>query len=301
VQSAATSCTADGAGLMAAISVSVSITQGIAKPTGMVCTNVAGGLVIQISFMLQTDATAFFNSITTTPGMTFFIFNARATDDLPCNAVIGVSTVLPVLCCTAPSVPSPSPTPTPVPIAPTPVPVATPTPVPVPAPTSVPVSATYPTFPTYMSWISAPNSVETPNVGVTVDSVVARLCPEMNKTIALMLSSYGLDFSKVMKSTQLNGCSVVTPLPNPTGPVRVAYKFYFNLFPAEWALVSAALSSEGAIHEAHVMCDSTMYFQTYTSPAINTRAPIDATTAPAWLSQAGAATVCYHDVAAPLH
>jgi hypothetical protein len=123
----------------------------------------------------------------------------------------------------------------------------------------------------------------------------------MNKTIALVLSSFGLDFSMAMRSTQLNGCSVVTPLPNPTGFVRVAYKFNFNLFAAEWARVSAALNSEGAIREAHVMCDSTMYSQTFTSPAINTRMPIDATTTPEWLSQAASETVCYNDALAPLH
>ncbi|KAG1667566.1 hypothetical protein FOA52_014646 [Chlamydomonas sp. UWO 241] len=321
VQSAATSCTADGAGLMAAISVSVSITQGIANPTGMVCTNVAGGLVIQISFMLQSDSMAFYNSITSSPGMTFFIFNARATDDLPCNAVIGVvdstqrtaqfsctpipgqvATILPVLCCTAS--PSPSPTPTPVPIAPTPVPImptpvpVAPTPVPV-APTPVPVAVSYPSFPTYTMWLSSPSTP--PNTNVDVDNVVSALCPAMNSTIALVLSSYGLDYSKVMKSTQLNGCAVVTPLPNPTGFVRVAYKFYFNLFSDDWAKVSAALNSEGGIREAHVMCDSTMYFQTYPSPAINTRQPIDAATTPQWLSQAASATVCYSDALAPLH
>ncbi|KAG1667575.1 hypothetical protein FOA52_014656 [Chlamydomonas sp. UWO 241] len=308
-------------GIPACTVVSVSITQGIANPTGMVCTNVAGGLVIQISFMLQSDSMAFYNSITSSPGMTFFIFNARATDDLPCNAVIGVvdstqrtaqfsctpipgqvATILPVLCCTAS--PSPSPTPTPVPIAPTPVPImptpvpVAPTPVPV-APTPVPVAVSYPSFPTYTMWLSSPSTP--PNTNVDVDNVVSALCPAMNSTIALVLSSYGLDYSKVMKSTQLNGCAVVTPLPNPTGFVRVAYKFYFNLFSDDWAKVSAALNSEGGIREAHVMCDSTMYFQTYTSPAINTRQPIDATTTPQWLSQAASATVCYSDALAPLH
>ncbi|KAG1662817.1 hypothetical protein FOA52_009031 [Chlamydomonas sp. UWO 241] len=108
-------------------------------------------------------------------------------------------------------------------------------------------------------------------------------------------------YNSVMKSTQLNGCAVVTPLPKPTGFVRVAYKFYFNLFSADWSKVSAALNSLGAIREAHVMCDSTVYFQTYTSPAINTRTPIDATTNPTWLSQAASKTVCYSDVKAPLH
>ncbi|KAG1674024.1 hypothetical protein FOA52_000330 [Chlamydomonas sp. UWO 241] len=304
------------------------ITQGIQAPTGMVCTNVQGGLVIQVGFSAMTDSTAFYNSITTTPGMTFFIFNARAANSLPCNAIIGVidstqrtsqfscvpiagqvSTILPVLCCTPSSVPSPSPTPTPVPVAPTPVPVKpTPTPVPV-APTPVPVAPTpvptaipVPTTTTYMMWLSTPNNVETPNVGVTVSNVISRLCPAMNSTIALVLRSYGLDYSKVMKMvTNLGGCAVVTPLPNPTNPVRVAYKFYFALFPAEWALVSAALDSEGAIREGHVMCESVVYWQTYATPAMNTRTPIDATTNPAWLAQSASGSVCYNDVFAPLH
>ncbi|KAG1674021.1 hypothetical protein FOA52_000327 [Chlamydomonas sp. UWO 241] len=265
-------CTSDGPGLMAAITTSVDITQGIQPPTSMVCTNVQGGLVMQISFMMQSDSMAFYNSITSAPGMTFFIFNARAANSLPCNAIIGVvdstqrtaqfsctpisgqvSTILPVLCCTSTPpppavvptpapvpVPTPTPPPTPVPVAPTPVPIATPTP--------VPVAINYPT---YMMW--------------------------------------------------LNGCAVVTPLPNPTGFVRVAYKFYFNLAPSDWVAVSAALDSLGAMRDGHVMCDSTVYCQTYTSPAINTRQSIDATTNPTWLAQSASNSVCYDDVFAPLH
>ncbi|KAG1674027.1 hypothetical protein FOA52_000333 [Chlamydomonas sp. UWO 241] len=290
-------------GLMASIQISVDITQGIQAPLAMVCTDVSGGLVLQISFLLQSDSMAFFDSVTSTPGMTFFIFNARAANSLPCNAIIGVvdSTQRTAqFSCTAipgQSPPHPGTVPTPHPChlhaPPTPVPIFTPTPTPVPSGT------VYPSVTTYTMWLSTPSTP--PNLNVDVDNVVTTLCPAMNNTIALVLSTFGLDFSKVMKSTQLNGCAVVTPLPNPTGFVRVAYKFYFNLLAADWQQVSAAFDSEGFIREAHVMCDSTIFWQTFTSPAINTRPPAGADSDPTWLAQTASDTVCYDDVFAPLH
>ncbi|KAG1674032.1 hypothetical protein FOA52_000338 [Chlamydomonas sp. UWO 241] len=295
VNSPGANCAADSVGLMASIQISVDITQGIQAPLAMVCTDVSGGLVLQISFLLQSDSMAFFDSVTSTPGMTFFIFNARAANSLPCNAIIGVvdSTQRTAqFSCTAipgqPHPPRPVPTPTPTPV-----------PVPVPTPTPVPSGTVYPSVTTYTMWLSVPSTP--PNMNVDVDNVVGTLCPAMNNTIALVLSTFGLDFSKVMKSTQLNGCAVVTPLPNPTGFVRVAYKFYFNLLAADWQQVSAAFDSEGFIREAHVMCDSRIYWQTFTSPAIDTRPPSGPDTEPIWLAQSASDTVCYDDVFAPLH
>eukprot|EP00955_Chlamydomonas_euryale_P018644 199019-Chlamydomonas_euryale.AAC.6 len=123
----------------------------------------------------------------------------------------------------------------------------------------------------------------------------------MNGTLAFVLEAYGLPVGRVMDSTQLNGCARVTPLPNPDGFVRVAYKFYFKLYAQEWEIVSAALDSLEAIREGHVMCGSTVYWQTFTSPAVNTRPPIGAGNRPQWLSQAASNTVCYDDVFDPLH
>ncbi|KAG1654709.1 hypothetical protein FOA52_005910, partial [Chlamydomonas sp. UWO 241] len=121
-----TTCSADGTGIMTAITLSVDSTHGIQAPTGMVCSDVEGGLVIQVSFMLQSDSMAFYESVTSAPGMAYFIDNNRATGNLPCNAIISVvddstqrtayfsciaytsalgqvSTIIPELCCTAPS------------------------------------------------------------------------------------------------------------------------------------------------------------------------------------------------------
>jgi hypothetical protein len=60
---------------------------------------------------------------------------------------------------------------------------------------------------------------------------------------------------------------------------------------------AAVLASEVAIREGHVMimCDSTVYFQTFTSPASNTRPPLTANTDPMWLAQSASASVCYAD------
>jgi hypothetical protein len=321
VQAPGAHCAVDGSGIMAAIQISIDITQNRHHPTVMECTDVSGGLILHISFTSQADSIAFYDSITMTSGMNFFVFNARATGDLPCNAIIGVvesstqrqtqfsctpvggqaATILPSLCCISTPPPPPVPTATPVPfMTPTPFPVPTPTPVlvPVPRPTPVPT----PAVPTHTMWFSAPSVA--PNAHLNVDSTVQVLCPAMNNTIALVLAAYGLDFSSVMMTStlQLNGCAVVTPLPNRAvnnGFARIAYKFWFKISPQEWALVSAALASEGAIREGHVMCDSTIYWQTY-SPDVNTRPPVSGVTDPTLLSQA-ANSVCYNDVFAPLH
>ncbi|KAG1673442.1 hypothetical protein FOA52_002208 [Chlamydomonas sp. UWO 241] len=174
--------------------------------------------------------------------------------------------------------------------------VATPTPAPATAPTR---AILYPSSTSYMMWMSTPSAA--PNANVAVESVAERLCPAMNATISLVLSAYGLDYKQVMRAMQINGCAVVTPLPAAAGLTRVAYKFYFSLYAQEWELVAAALDSEGAMRNGHVMCDSTVYWQTYSSPAANTRAPINAGTRPEWLAQAASSTVCYADVFAPLH
>jgi len=127
------------------------------------------------------------------------------------------------------------------------------------------------------------------------------MCPAMNATINHVLESYNLPFADVMTNTSLNGCYRVTPLPDPPRFVRIAYKFLFALFPTEWGLVSAALDSEGAIREGHVMCDSIVYWQTFTSPAVNTRTPINNENRAPWLSQAVSDSVCYNDANQPIH
>jgi hypothetical protein len=96
VNSPAASCPAHGTGLMDATQTSVEITQGISAPTGMVCTDVpvlpvlsaAGGLVLQVAFARQSDAVAFYNSLTDANGINFWIVNARSTNDLPCNTTV---------------------------------------------------------------------------------------------------------------------------------------------------------------------------------------------------------------------
>ncbi|KAG1677216.1 hypothetical protein FOA52_013414 [Chlamydomonas sp. UWO 241] len=298
---------------------SVDITQGISDPIGMVCTNVQGGLVLQVSFTAQSDSTTFYNSLTSNAGINFFIFNARATNDLPCNAILGVvdstqrttqfsctaipgqvSVIIPRLCCTASPSPSPTPTPTPVPVfTPTPVPVFTPTPVPVftPPPVPVPVAPTptpvpspvIPTVATYMMWLSTPVSGGS---NINYASTLTLLCPKMFNAITVVLNAYGLPVSRVMlnQPSGLNGCSRVSVLPNPNDVQRVAYKYFFALYAQEWNLVSRALRSEGAINVGGVICTSTMYWQTANPPNSDTIAPASDVSNPEWL--ASTSSVC---------
>lgn len=121
-------------------------------------------------------------------------------------------------------------------------------------------------------------------MNVNVDTVIANLCPAMRDAIAVVLQSFNLPVNQVLLSQPLNGCSVVTPLPAPDRVARVAYKYYFALFEAEWNAVSSALRSVEAVQFGQVMCDSTIYYQTFTSPAQNTLPPLSATTNPEWLA-----------------
>jgi hypothetical protein len=165
-------------------------------------------------------------------------------------------------------------------------------PSPTPSPNPVPGQTTY------QMWLSAPAG---PNMNVNVDSTLRILCPAMNATIARVLGYFNLNFAAVMTSTAQDGCSVVTPLPSAQTFVRVAYKFYFALYPAQWSLVSETLDSAGAIKAGHVMCNSIIYWQSYTSPAVNTREPATSTSNPTWLDPVAGKTVCYTDAfAAPL-
>ncbi|KAG1654711.1 hypothetical protein FOA52_005912 [Chlamydomonas sp. UWO 241] len=126
--SAGSSCAANSTAIMAAITLSVDSTQGIQAPTSMsmACSDVSGDISIGVSFMLQSNAMAFYDSVTSAPGMTYFIDNNRATGNPPCNTFILVfedfsqrtarfdcfpipgqaSTILPGMCCTVPPLPS---------------------------------------------------------------------------------------------------------------------------------------------------------------------------------------------------
>jgi hypothetical protein len=92
IQAPTSNCAVDGVGLLAATQLSVDITQDIDDPSGMVCTDVTGGLVIQVSFTKQSDSMAFYDSLTTRSGMNFWILDARAAWQwyLPDNAIVGV-------------------------------------------------------------------------------------------------------------------------------------------------------------------------------------------------------------------
>lgn len=149
-----------------------------------------------------------------------------------------------------------------------------------------------------MMWLSSPSVP--PNQNVAVSPVQNILCPVAKAAIDVVLQSLNLDPAMVIRdSAALNGCSRITPLPNPTTFVRVAYKWFFHLSPADWSAVSNALNTGDLVREMHTMCDSTVYWQTV--GGVNTITPASAVNYPQWLSQAGATCFCYRNTFEPVH
>jgi len=302
VVGADTTCVAAQAGLQTGIDATVSISAGPA-PLTKSCANVAGGVVMSVTFNLQSDADRFFTTLTSNAGMNFFIFTAAAGGGLPCGAVLGVvsstqqtatfscqpllgqtSTITPSLCCTQ-SAASPPPSPPPPPPPSPPPPAATPSP---------PAFEPVPSQPTYMIWLSTPMPG---NVNVDNDSVVGSLCPALASVISRVLAENNLRFGDVLTDTALGGCARVSGLPS-RAPSRYAYKFFFNLYPEQWGRVSAALYSAVSVRSGHVMCGSSWYFQTVGS--VNTRDPMTPDNWPQWLGPPAAGSTCYTDAWAPL-
>ncbi|KAG1654445.1 hypothetical protein FOA52_009164 [Chlamydomonas sp. UWO 241] len=99
----------------------------------------------------------------------------------------------------------------------------------------------------------------------------------------------------------MGGCATVSELPSSISVQHYAYKFDFNLYPQQWADVSAALRSQLAIRAGHVMCGSSIYFQTVSGT--NTNTPLTPAANPSWLDASAGANrdTCYTDAYAALN
>ena len=151
-------------------------------------------------------------------------------------------------------------------------------------------------------WISTPTTTAwgSSNKNVAVNSITQIVCPAVFNVTSNVLSGNGLNPATAMIGTsQANRCAVVTPLPNAAGFIRIAYKFYFTVSPAQWKTVSAELASKVMVQYGHILCGSTIYFES--ASGVNTMTPVSSTTQPTWLGAAAAANVCYTDVFAPIH
>ena len=123
------SCAAQGAGLMAAVQALMSLGTDT-QASSITCSDVAGGVVLQMRFTLQTTASNFYVQITSTAGIQYFIYTALNNGGLLCGSTIGVvdslgtsatfacsavpgvpSTLIPGLCCAPPPKKSPNPPP----------------------------------------------------------------------------------------------------------------------------------------------------------------------------------------------
>ncbi|KAG1681512.1 hypothetical protein FOA52_014018 [Chlamydomonas sp. UWO 241] len=166
-------------------------------------------------------------------------------------------------------------------------------------PTPPHASPPLPDAPTFMMWVSTPFDG---NSNVDVASTTSVLCPAMAATIRGALTAAGLDYNAVMvgRDPDLGDCVKVTGLPT-RGPFqRIAYKFYFALYPEQWLGVAAALRSGASMRSGHVMCDSTVYWQKFNTN-IGTLPPAGADNEPQWLGAAGQTSgVCYRDALAAL-
>lgn len=148
-----------------------------------------------------------------------------------------------------------------------------------------------------MMWISTPAST---NPNVTANNVVSVLCPAMGATIAKTLTNLSLPLTASMPQMTQGTCSAVTAIQS-GGLTRVAYKYYFAVTAAQWANIVRALYSQDTIRTGHVLCGSTVSFQSI-SPVKDTVPQLTETSKPAWLAASqAAATTCYTDVYSAAH
>ncbi|KAG1673456.1 hypothetical protein FOA52_002222 [Chlamydomonas sp. UWO 241] len=184
------------------------------------------------------------------------------------------------------------------PSSPPPPPTASPPPPSASPPTLPPVGSSTPSQPTYQLWVSA---IIAGNTNLNMASVEDILCPSLYNLINDILLDNGLSVNAVLtQSNPLNkgGCSIVSALPARGTVLRYAYKFLLNLTPQQWAPVSSALNSQRAISAGHVMCGSSVYYQTI--DGANTAPPLTPQSSPQWLDSSAGAGTCYTDATAPL-
>ena len=151
-------------------------------------------------------------------------------------------------------------------------------------------------------WFSSPTVTTwgSSNKNLAVNSITQIVCPAAFNVVSNVLTTNGLNpATALVGSSQANGCAVVTPLPNAAGFVRIAYKVYFSVSAAQWAQISPQLASKTMVQDGHILCGSTIFFQTANGK--DTRTAMTATNRPEWLGAAAAANVCYTDVFAPIH
>lgn len=94
---------------------------------------------------------------------------------------------------------------------------------------------------------------------------------------------------------------MVTPLPAAAGLSRVAYKYYFALTNPQWAIFTSKLYTANTIKTGHVACFSSINYETYASPPVQTQAPMSASTNPLWLGTPAIGNTCYSDVFQPFY
>lgn len=126
-----------------------------------------------------------------------------------------------------------------------------------------------------------------------MNAVQSKLCGSMYSTIAQALLSQNLNPADVMpQSFASKGCSRVSSFGNPIQ--RFAYKFTLNLTPSQWAQVAPSLVTRDFVVLSHVMCGSTVYYQSAVSPFAGVLPNLDPTSSPSWLD-ASKSQVCYLD------
>ena len=130
-------------------------------------------------------------------------------------------------------------------------------------------------------WFNTPTVTAwgTNNLNVAVASITNIVCPSVFNVTSNTLNGLGLNpATALIGSTQANGCAVVSALPNSPSYVRVAYKLYFSVTASQWASLAPALATKIMVQYGHILCGSTIYFQTATG--VNTMTAISSTNYP---------------------
>ncbi|GAX77910.1 hypothetical protein CEUSTIGMA_g5352.t1 [Chlamydomonas eustigma] len=306
-------CAMNGPGLISAIE--ALLTLGAIQATSISCSDTVGGVLIPVNFNTSTSGNTFYNSLTSTTGIQYFIFTALNNGGLLCGSILtvvnsspgstgqqmyactatsGLSVIaIPGLCC------SPSKNHPPTEIFPSPPPPFKKfPPPPSPPPPSPPPPPPQAATPTYQIWVNTPIN-GTLNLSVETTTII--LCPALYNVFSQVLNTLGLPTSVILNSSAAEGCGVVTAIPN-ADFVRIGYKYFFALTSDQWSLFSSMLATSTTVSGGHVQCGSTVYFQTYSqSASVNTQNALSPSTQPQWLGPAGAGTICYTDVFQPFY
>jgi hypothetical protein len=151
-----------------------------------------------------------------------------------------------------------------------------------------------------MIWVSTAFVPTPAQQGLTLPGTISVLCVDMVATVQGILKSSNLKNAALITNSSNGGCNVVTQSPAPPSvAARYNYKLFFSTTPEQFTSLASAFSTSSFVIKAHVMCGSTVYFQTITGGSVGTGLKnVSPTNYPSLMNPGSG--VCYDSINEPI-